>query len=153
MYDPERLHAVRIAAKKLRYGLELAADSGMKPAGPLVRRIKHAQDLLGRLHDLQVLLVHVASVQAGPQSGRAQRREGLDGLAHHIEEQCRHLHGRYITSVPPLRDVAAAIRKIIVPQLAQAVRRGRPVKMVKMTLKKTPRAARLTPARAAAGGS
>ena len=33
MYSPERLHAVRIAAKKLRYGLELAADSGSQGRG------------------------------------------------------------------------------------------------------------------------
>jgi CHAD domain-containing protein len=153
MYDPERLHAVRIAAKKLRYGLELAADSGLKQAGPLVRRIKRTQDLLGRLHDLQVLLIHVASVQGAPHAGRAQRREGLDRLAHHIEEQCRHLHGRYIASAPPLREAAAGIRKSIVPQLAPAVRRGRPVKMVKMTFKKTAGAHSLAPARAAAGGN
>jgi hypothetical protein len=118
-----------------------------------VRRIKRTQDLLGRLHDLQVLLIHVASVQAGPHTDRAQRREGLDNLAHHIEEGCRHLHGRYIASTAPLREVAPVVRKIIVPQLAAAVRRGRPVKMVKMTLKKTTRPARLTPARAAAGGN
>ncbi|MEP6917459.1 MAG: CHAD domain-containing protein [Acidobacteriota bacterium] len=52
LYDPERLHAVRVAAKKLRYGLELAADSGTRQAAPLVRQIKKAQDMLGRLHDL-----------------------------------------------------------------------------------------------------
>ncbi len=28
MYTPESLHRVRIATKKLRYGLELAAESG-----------------------------------------------------------------------------------------------------------------------------
>ena len=39
MYAPERLHAVRIAAKKLRYGLELASDSGLKQAAPHVRTI------------------------------------------------------------------------------------------------------------------
>ena len=40
IYAPEGLHQVRIAAKKLRYGLELAADSGTKQAAPHVRTIK-----------------------------------------------------------------------------------------------------------------
>jgi CHAD domain-containing protein len=152
LYDPERLHAVRIAAKKLRYGLELAADSGSRPAAPLVRRIKKTQDMLGRLHDLQVLLTHVAAVQAGPHAGRPRRREALDSLAQHVEEQCRHLHGRYVASAPALRQLPAAIRKSVVPQLAYPARRGGSVKMVKMTLKKTSRAAGSTPARTAAGG-
>jgi CHAD domain-containing protein len=152
MYDPERLHAVRIAAKKLRYGLELAADSGLKPAAGLVRRIKRTQDMLGRLHDLQVLRTHVAAVQADSHAGRTARREALDNLAQHIEEQCRHLHGRYVASVPPLRELPASIRKIIVPQLAQGGRRSRSVKMVKMTVKKKTPAARPAAARAVAGG-
>jgi CHAD domain-containing protein len=145
MYAPDQLHQVRIAAKKLRYGLELAADSGLKQAAPHVRTLKRVQDMLGKLHDLQVLLTHVASVQAEPQSGRAQSRLALEDLARHIEDQCRHLHGRYIATLPALREAAVAVRKTIVPQLAHMSRRRRPVKM---TLSARPRAAA---ARTAAG--
>ena len=42
--------------------------------------------------------------------------------------KCRHLHGRYVALVPALQDVLAAVRKVIVPQLARAPRRT-PVKM------------------------
>lgn len=129
MYAPERLHDVRIAAKKLRYGLELAADSGVREAAVHVRTIKRAQDMLGKLHDLQVLQGHVAAVQAEPTSARAQAREALEDLARHIEDQCRHLHGRYVALVPALRGVTAAVRKVVVPQLAHAPRRVRAVKM------------------------
>lgn len=129
MYAPDRLHAVRIAAKKLRYGLELAADSGLKAAAAHVRTIKRAQDLLGKLHDLQVLQTHVAAVQAEPRSGRAQPREALEDLARHIEDQCRHLHGRYVSSAPALREAALAVRTVIAPQVASAPRRGRAIKM------------------------
>ena len=66
MYNPERLHQVRIATKKLRYGLEIAAESGIRSAAAPVRQLKRAQDTLGRLHDLQVLELHVAAVQAQP---------------------------------------------------------------------------------------
>ena len=119
MYAPEGLHQVRIAAKKLRYGLELAADSGTNQAAPHVRTIKRAQDTLGKLHDLQVLQTHVAAVQAAPQPGRTPSRAALEALARNIEDQCRHLHGRYVASLPALRETTVAVRKTIVPQLAQ----------------------------------
>jgi CHAD domain-containing protein len=140
MYAPERLHAVRISAKKLRYGLELAADSGVKQAAPHVRTIKRAQDMLGKLHDLQVLQTQVAAVQAEPRTGRP--REALEDLARHIEAQCRLLHGRYVASSAALRDAATAVRKVIVPHLAHSPRRSA---SIKMTL------SRATAPRAAAG--
>jgi len=130
MYAPDRLHAVRISAKKLRYGLELAADSGLRQAAPHVRTIQRAQDMLGKLHDLQVLQTHVAAVQAEPRSGRTPSRDALEDLARHIEDQCRHLHGRYVATAPALRDAALVVRNAIVPQLAHAPRRGRPIKML-----------------------
>jgi len=129
MYAPERLHAVRIAAKKLRYGLELAVGSGLKQAAPHVRTIKRAQELLGKLHDLQVLQTHVAAVQAEPRTGRLQSRAALENLARQIEDQCRLLHGRYSASAGALREAAIAVRKVIVPQLANPPRRVRSIKM------------------------
>jgi CHAD domain-containing protein len=129
MYGPERLHAVRITAKKLRYGLELAADSGVKQAAPHVRTIKRAQELLGKLHDLQVLQTHVAAVQAEPRTGRPQSRAALENLARQIEDECRLLHGRYVASAGALREAAIAVRKVVVPQLAHPPRRARSIKM------------------------
>ncbi len=80
MYSPEQLHQVRIAAKKLRYAMELAFDAGVKSAAAPVRTVKRAQDTLGRLHDLQVLQAHVAAVQAEP-SGRSLPDGGLDVIS------------------------------------------------------------------------
>ena len=139
MYAPERLHDVRIAAKKLRYGLELAYDSGVKQAAAHVRTIKRAQDLLGKLHDLQVLQTHIAEAQINGDTARAESRAALDVLAGHVEGQCRRLHGRYLSSSAALRDVPAAIRKVIVPQLANTPRRRRPLKMA-LSRPATPRA-------------
>ena len=78
------------------------AGSGQRPApgAPHVRTIKRAQDMLGKLHDLQVLQTHVAAVQTEPRPGRAPSREALEDLARHIEDQCRHLHGRYVATAP-----------------------------------------------------
>lgn len=132
LYVPEHLHLVRIAAKKLRYGLELAADAGVAGAAALVRVVKRAQTTLGRLHDLQVLQTHVAAVQAAPQA-RAAAHEGLAAIAGRIEEQCRLLHGRYVATVPALHGVTGAVRAEIAPRLA----RTRPLKMALTRRRKT----------------
>ncbi len=127
VYAPEQLHEVRIAAKKLRYGLELAVDAGVKAAAPHVRTIKRVQDMLGKLHDLQVLQTHLGATQISGPPARPEPRAALDALAAHVEAQCRYLHGKYLSTCPALRDVPAVIRKLVVPQLAP--RRSRPAKM------------------------
>ena len=135
LYSPEQLHQVRIASKKLRYALELAADSGVVAAAPHVRLIKRTQETLGRLHDLQILQGHVAAVQAAP-VGRAVPHEGLGAIAGRIEEECRRLHGKYIAHVEGLRATSEQVRTDIVPRLTRP--RGR---SVRMTLQRPSRAA------------
>ena len=130
MYAPEQLHQVRIAAKKLRYAMELAFDAGVKSASAPVRAVKRAQDTLGRLHDLQVLQSHVAAVQAEP-SGRSLPDGGLDIISRALEDECRHLHARYVATMPKLAEVVEATRAVVVPELAH---RARALKMTKMTL-------------------
>jgi CHAD domain-containing protein len=129
MYSPERLHEVRIAAKKLRYGLELASDSGVALAAAHVRTIKRVQDVLGKLHDLQVLQTHIAAAQITGESARPEPRAALEVLAAHVEAQCRHLHGKYLLSSAALRELPAAIRTGVVPQLVQLPRSRRSAKM------------------------
>jgi CHAD domain-containing protein len=128
MYAPEHLHEVRIAAKKLRYALELAADVRIPDARRLVGAMKNAQELLGRLHDLQILQTHVAAVQAAPSSSRNVSKASLDTIAARIEEECRRLHARYVASTPKLRDALERVRAQLVPRLA-GERARRPIKM------------------------
>jgi CHAD domain-containing protein len=128
IYAPEGLHQVRIASKKLRYGLEIVADSRLAAAASHVRTIKRAQEMLGLMHDLQVLQTHVAAVQSGSASAKPSTAQGLAMLARHIEDRCRHLHGRYIVIVPKLRELSAAITESLVPQLTSG-RTRRPLKM------------------------
>jgi CHAD domain-containing protein len=141
MYNPDSLHRVRIATKKLRYGLEIAAEGGIRTAMPLVRQLKKAQDTLGRLHDLQVLEDHVAAVQALPPS--RERPEGsLTALARALEDECRHLHGRYIVLSPALLTTIDSTRHVV----AQLVRPASRRRGLKMTLTpKTRRSASDTP--------
>jgi CHAD domain-containing protein len=129
MYSPERLHDVRIAAKKLRYGLELASGSGIAQAAAHVRTIKRTQDVLGKLHDLQVLQTHIAAAQITGDAARPEPRAALEQLAAHVEGQCRHLHAKYLALSAALREIPAAVRAGIVPDLAQLPRGTRSVKM------------------------
>lgn len=129
MYGPERLHAVRIASKKLRYALELAADTRVPHAARLVRTVKRAQDLLGTLHDFQILQAHTAAVQADAPRARHASHAALAALALHLEDSCRRLHADYVAMAPGLRGVSAAVRTTIVPQLAQKNTRRQPIKM------------------------
>jgi CHAD domain-containing protein len=123
LYAPERLHEVRIAAKKLRYVLELAAEAGAAEAAPRVRALKRTQELLGGLNDLHVLQQHVATVQAAPRACRRGLESGTAALASHLEGECRHLHGRYLTSSPKLREVCKAVPAEIVPAIERRSRR------------------------------
>ena len=98
VYLPERLHAVRIALKKLRYGLELSVGSrrrqGRRPTRALLKRIR---TLLGRLHDLQVLIERVRQVQASltppDLAGVARARRARSRRS---STSCRRLHARYV---------------------------------------------------------
>jgi CHAD domain-containing protein len=121
VYLPERLHAVRIAVKKLRYALELEHEiSGGVKLTPHLRVLKRNQELLGRLHDRQLLIEQVRQVQASsapPDLGSWRR---LDTLSATLENECRRLHARYLRDSTalvavcerfPARTPAAAARR------------------------------------------
>jgi hypothetical protein len=65
--DPARvkpLHDMRIAAKRLRYILEVGAEPCFGPyAATAIKRAKELQDLLGELHDCDVQLPRVRALQ------------------------------------------------------------------------------------------
>jgi len=54
VYMPNRVHRVRIATKKLRYTLEVAEKTGVRVDTTVMRDLRKIQDLLGRVHDLDV---------------------------------------------------------------------------------------------------
>ena len=128
IYAPEGLHQVRIAAKKLRYSLEIADESGAVSCTDALRAIKRVQESLGKLHDLQILQHHIAAVGAAPRPRRATPDAALAVLSRQIEDKCRHLHGRYVAALPALRATVVAARRDI-PVRLTARRRS-----AKMTL-------------------
>jgi CHAD domain-containing protein len=128
IYAPQALHDVRIAAKKLRYALEIADESGAAPCAEAVRTLKRVQNTLGRLHDLQVLQHHAAAVGATPRRRRTIPDEALVSLSRLVEDECRHLHARYVAALPSLAAVVDTARRDI-PARLTARRYARAVKM------------------------
>ena len=96
VYLAERLHVVRIAVKKLRYALELATEVAHVRSSPDLRQLRRVQNILGRLHDLQVLIDRAREVQASLTPPDITAWRELDGLVVALEEDCRRLHGRYM---------------------------------------------------------
>jgi CHAD domain-containing protein len=62
----ENLHALRIAAKRLRYRAELLAELGGGATKPAIKAVKEFQTLLGDWHDRCVLMEHVADFIGRP---------------------------------------------------------------------------------------
>jgi CHAD domain-containing protein len=96
VYLPERLHDVRIASKKLRYALELWERLRGERNTPPVRALKRVQALLGRMHDLQVLIERAREVQASLTPPSLSTWRELDELVVALEDMCRRLHARYV---------------------------------------------------------
>ena len=105
LYLPERLHGVRVALKKLRYALELANEVSGTRGNEDVRMLKRGQDLLGRMHDLQVLTERFRQEQTSLAPPTLAEWKDLDALVVSLEDDCRRLHARYMR----LRDALAAI--------------------------------------------
>jgi CHAD domain-containing protein len=105
VYLAERLHAVRIAVKKLRYAIELSTEAAGERSDADLRLLKRGQDLLGRLHDVQTLMDQVRQTQASlaPPSVTVWRE--LDTVIASLEDDCRRLHARYMR----IRDSLAAV--------------------------------------------
>jgi CHAD domain-containing protein len=109
VYLTERLHAVRIALKKLRYALELSAEMSGARSTPELQLLKRAQALLGRMHDLEVFIARVRQVQASlPQPDLSLWRD-LDALVAAVENSCRRLHARYVRERPALEAICERV--------------------------------------------
>jgi CHAD domain-containing protein len=96
VYLAERLHIVRIAVKKLRYAMEVAADAADDKANLDLKQLRRVQQVLGRLHDLQMLVNSARDVQASLTPPDITAWRELDALVLALEADCRRLHGRYM---------------------------------------------------------
>lgn len=98
IYLPDRLHEVRIAVKKLRYAMELARELSGSRAMAALRTLKRAQDQLGRMHDLEILIARTRAVQGSSTAANLRLSGDLDKVVRRLETECRTLHGHYMAS-------------------------------------------------------
>jgi CHAD domain-containing protein len=114
LYLPDRLHYVRIAIKKLRYTLELDSVSrhGGPRNAPALRTLRNMQDLLGRMHDLEVLIARTRSIQSSPGASTLKMSADLDRLVRRLETECRQLHGHYMAARPKLVTLCERLTRV-----------------------------------------
>ena len=96
IYLADRLHRVRIEAKKLRYALEIHRELSQSRSTARLNRLKHQQDLLGRVHDFEVLIERTREVQACLPGENRRAMGELDRLIRALEAECRKGHAQYM---------------------------------------------------------
>jgi CHAD domain-containing protein len=115
LYRPEPLHDVRIATKKLRYVLEITADTGLARLARPLKTLKAVQESLGHLHDLDVLFTLLHGVPgASPGEPFQHAAAEVVGL---LERQSRRLHARYLRARPQLERVTVQALEDVVPRV------------------------------------
>ena len=109
IYLIERLHRVRIEAKKLRYALEIQRELTRSRSRAHLSRLKVQQDLLGRMHDLEMLIDQTRVVQAGLPGRSRKATAELDALIRVLEDEAREGHAAYMRGRPALVKLCAAV--------------------------------------------
>ena len=139
MYVSERVHEVRIAAKKLRYALELAAETGEADTADAVARLKKIQDSLGRLHDIEILQELLRSIDLLAHRDEPWA-EALAALDRDLAEECRRLHGVFVAGQTGLVEVAGSARRVASQMSSDHGGRTGRSRVLKMSLERAPEA-------------
>lgn len=116
----ERVHEVRIAAKQLRYALELAGELRLVPTGALVNRLRGIQDVLGDLHDLDVLRTHANLVRAELPADSSAAAE-LERVSETLAGEARELHAGYLRKARGLVHLTDRVRDRVAPCLDPSI--------------------------------
>jgi len=109
IYLADRLHRVRVAAKKLRYALEIQRELTKSRSTAQLNRLKAQQDLLGRMHDLEILIDRARGVQTTITPRDRRGMAELKKLIRVLEEECREGHAAYMRARPALLKMCDAI--------------------------------------------
>jgi CHAD domain-containing protein len=112
LYAPERLHDVRIALKKLRYAMEVTMEARHGKGSPAVLALEESQDLLGRLHDVEMLVKSTRHVSVASPAPNAE----LESILGTCEGECRALHARYMHARRKLTAIAERIKDTSPPR-------------------------------------
>ena len=120
MYSPERCTRCGLRSRSFATGSSSPPTAASRSRRRRSATMKRVQDVLGKLHDLQVLQTHIASAQIAGDSARPEPRGGARGPAAQVEAQCRHLHAKYLlSSAVASRRALLSSARCIVPHLVQ----------------------------------
>ena len=122
VYAAEPLHRVRVATKKLRYGVEVAGEA----VPGMLRRLKRLQAALGRLHDAQVLQRRIQELAAATKNRGVVA--SLSAMDESIEAACRQMHAGILKSLPTVEQLATGVIGDV-PRTIGPKRLGRPARM------------------------
>jgi CHAD domain-containing protein len=96
LYLSDRLHAIRVAAKKLRYAMEVERELKRSRVTARITQLKRLQDLLGQMHDYEILIDRTRQLQADVAGSDRRLSSELDALVRTLEEECRQIHATYM---------------------------------------------------------
>jgi CHAD domain-containing protein len=96
VYLPDRLHKVRVSAKKLRYAMEVERELKRSKSTARIGQLKRLQDVLGSMHDCEILIDRTRAVQATIAATDRSLATELDSLVRTLEDECRQQHAVYM---------------------------------------------------------
>lgn len=105
VYFPRRAHNARIAIKQLRYAGEIALRAGFGDMQSAISALKRGQEILGDLHDKQVLADKMKSYAKTEGVGK----DHVDATRKVLEGEVLALHTDYLCRRDKLRDACADI--------------------------------------------
>ena len=108
IYFPKRAHRARIAIKQVRYAAEIAEATGHSDMRAAIKALKKGQEILGDLHDRQVLGDTLAAYtgQDGVEPEPAKLTRQV------LESEVLHLHALYLTRRVSLREACSEVEHI-----------------------------------------
>ncbi len=115
IYLADRLHRVRVSAKKLRYALEIQRELTKARSTAQLNRLKKQQDLLGRMHDLEMLIDRARTVQAKHSPRDRRGMAELKKLIRVLEDECRAGHAAYMRGRAALLKLCDAVTAASTP--------------------------------------
>ncbi len=123
VYFPGRIHRARIALKQFRYSLEVAEGTGERTVAHALDDLKHVQDVLGDLHDRQILIEELLQDSASPEVV-----DQITVVTNAIEAENQKLHEKYLALRPRLLEICrqeaqpdASLSRSIAPFAAAGV--------------------------------
>ncbi|HEY7547254.1 MAG TPA: CHAD domain-containing protein, partial [Blastocatellia bacterium] len=117
--DPDELHQLRIAAKRLRYLLETISEMGFGSAAQALAWLRLLQDRIGEWHDFEAMEEEILSITTRKKFVKAHMTETIQMLqsAAHLQKKKEALISKMFPIVVPNTVTSASYR------LARALRR------------------------------